>query len=469
MERGEVVQLLNVGKLTKGMDNYGEIPPKRELLKDTVTVAWPSVLESFSTSLAGFFDTIMVGTLGSSAIAAVGLSTQPKFLAWAIFIALNVAVSAIVARRKGEENREGAVKFLRLAIAITLGLALVITFAFIGMASPIMHMMGSQPETHGMSVEYYRIVMLGTVFTSLQIIINGAQRGAGNTRISMTTNITSNVVNVLFNYLLIGGNWGFPALGIKGAAIATVLGSAVACMMSIRSILKKDCFLYINSVKGFRIDKTSRKSLTKVWSSSLVEQMCMRVGFILFSITVARLGTVELAAHSIGMNMMSMSFAFGDGFSVASVTLIGQSLGRRRPDLAKIYGSICQRIGLLCAFVISFIYTVFGRQIFMLFTDDIAVLNYSNMIMTILSVILFLQIEQVVQFGCLRGAGDTKFTAMLSLLSVTIIRPGISFLLCYPLGLGLLGAWLGTACDQLVRFSLSFWRFKKGDWIKLKL
>lgn len=468
-KEGENLQFVNTAKLTKGMKNYGDIPSSGELVKNTINVAWPSVLESFSGSLAGFVDSIMVGTLGSSAIAAVGLSTQPRFTALAFFFSLNVAVSAIVARRKGENDRDEANRFLKLALLITFFLSIIVTIAFIMLASPIITLMGSQPDTHELAVQYFQIVMLGTGFMAIQIIVNGAQRGAGNTRISMITNLTSNIVNVVFNYLLIGGNFGFPAMGIRGAALATALGSVVACVLSVISMFKKGAFISVLEVKGLKLQKITVQSLKKVWSSSFIEQLCMRVGFILFSMTVARLGTTELAAHSIGMNMMSMSFSFGDGFSVASVTLIGQSLGRKRPDLAKIYGNVCQKTGLICAFAISLVYTIFGKQIFSLFTKEAAVLEYAEMIMGLLSIALFMQIEQVVHFGCLRGAGDTKFTAFVSLISVTLIRPGISFLLAYPLGLGLMGAWLGTMCDQFVRFILSFLRFRKGTWMNLKL
>ena len=200
-----------------------------------------------------------------------------------------------------------------------------------------------------------------------------------------------------------------------------------------------------------------------------MEQVCLRIGFLLFSMIVARLGTTELAAHQIGMNMMSLSFSFGDGLSVAAVTLIGQSLGRKRPDMAKIYGNVCQKVGLICAVVVATVYVLFGRQIFQLYSNETAILDYGVVILNILSVMLFFQILQVVQFGCLRGAGDTRFTAMVSLISVTFIRPALSWLLCYPLGLGLIGAWMGTFGDQAVRFVMSFIRFHKGSWTKLKL
>lgn len=137
--------------------------------------------------------------------------------------------------------------------------------------------------------------------------------------------------------------------------------------------------------------------------------------------------------------------------------------------MAKIYGNVCQKIGLVCAFIISTVYFLFGRNIFALFSNEALILEYGISIMRILSLMLFLQIEQVVLFGCLRGAGDTRFTALISLISVTCIRPGVSWLLCYPLGLGLLGAWLGTFCDQAVRFTMAFIRFRKGKWTQLKL
>ena len=462
------MHFVNPEKICRGME-LGEVPPERQIVKDALSVAWPSVLESFFVNLAGVVDTIMVGSLGSYAIAAVGLTTQPKFLGLAVFISLNVAVSAIVARRKGAGDRESANRVVRMLLLFTLILTALISVVFVIFAGPIVSLVGSQPDTHEYAVEYLRIIMGGSVFSTVSLVLNAAQRGAGNTRIAMVTNVISNLVNVIFNYLLIGGNFGFPALGVRGAAIATVIGTVCACTLSIVSVLHKDGFIYLRAVKGWIADKLSIKSILNVGSSAFVEQICLRIGFLLFSMTVARLGTTQLAAHQIGMNMMSMSFSFGDGFSVAAVTLIGQSLGRKRPDMAKIYGNVCQKTGLICAFVISSFYFLFGKDIFALFSQEQIILDYGEMIMRILSVILFVQIEQVVLFGCLRGAGDTKFTAFVSLISVTCIRPGMSWLLCYPVGLGLMGAWLGTACDQGVRFVMTFVRFRKGNWTKLKL
>ncbi|MEG1426755.1 MAG: MATE family efflux transporter, partial [Oscillospiraceae bacterium] len=446
--------LLNSKKILKGFTTFGEIPESREIVKTTLHMAWPSVLESFLVSLTGFVDTIMVSVLGSAAIAAVGLTTQPKFLGLCIFFALGTAISSIVARRMGEGDRESANKVLRMALILAVIFTAIISVTFILGADFIIDLAGSSPDTHEDAVAYFVILMIGLIFTSVTLVINAAQRGAGNTKIAMRTNVTSNLVNVVFNYLLIGGNLGFPALGVRGAAIATVIGTIVGCVMSIVSIVHPSSFIYFKAAKGFFAPRRDIRSMLNVGSSAFIEQLFMRIGFFLFLMTVANLGTTQLAAHQIGMNFMSISFSFADGLAVASVALVGRSLGEGRRDMARLYSSACQRLGIICAVVVSVLFFFFGRGMFSLFSNDVVILDYGDMIMKVLCVVIYLQIEQVVILGCLRGAGDTKYTAFISLISVAIIRPGASWLLCYPLGLGLTGVWLGLCADQLVRFAM---------------
>ena len=126
-------------------------------------------------------------------------------------------------------------------------------------------------------------------------------------------------------------------------------------------------------------------------------------------------------------------------------------------------------MGVFFSAVLSIIYLVFSRQIFLLFSDETDILSYGDMIMRLMVVVVFLQISQVVFTGCLRGAGDAKYTALVSLISVAFVRPFSGWLLCYPLGLGLFGAWLGLATDQLVRFLMTYIRFRKGKWVNLKI
>ncbi len=452
-------------QLTRHVEIKGELPSEASILKQTIQIAWPSIVESFLICLVGMIDTMMVGILGPVAIAAVGLTTQPKFIGLAIFMSLCVAISAIVAHRRGEKDAESARRVLVQSLVIVILLAVIISAVSVIFAEPIMRLAGAQDDTHADAALYFRIIMGGMLFNVISMTINAAQRGAGNTRIAMRTNMVSNAVNVVFNYLLIGGNFGFPRLGVMGAAIATVLGSIVACGMSIASVCKKDTFLSLRGFHHMSFDRATLWSLFNIGSSTLAEQVFLRIGFLMYAIIIAKLGTIEFATHQIGMNIMSLSFSLGDGLSTASVALVGRSLGERRPDLARIYARVCQRIGVIFSLIMAVLFTLLGRFMFALFTDDAQVLTYGVVLMRLMAVIVFFQIPQVIFSGCLRGSGDTKYTAFVSLVSVALVRPGMGWLFCYPLGLGLIGAWIGFLIDQIARCVLTWARFRGGKWM----
>ncbi len=453
----------------RGVEQEGEVPDERTVLKTTLNIAWPSILESFLISLVGMVDTVMVSSLGSYAIAAVGLTTQPKFIALAVFMSLNVAISAIVARRRGEGDRDSANRVLVQALIISVALTVVISVVTVIWADPIIRLCGSAPDTHDAAVGYLRIIQGGMIFNVLSMVINAAQRGCGNTKIAMRTNLVSNGVNIVLNYLLIGGNLGFPKLGVQGAAIATVAGTICACVMSFISVMHPGQFLSIQDFFSLKFDRRNLSAIVNIGSSTLAEQVFLRIGFLVYAVLVAKLGTTAFAAHQIGMNIMNISFSFGDGLSVAAIALVGRSLGENRRDMAKIYGGVCQRMGVLFSAAISVVCIALGTPIFMLFSREEEILRYGEMIMVIMAVITFMQVAQVVFSGCLRGAGDTKFTAVVSLISVTFIRPGLGYLFCYPLNMGLFGAWMGLAVDQLARFLLTYMRFHSGKWMHFKI
>lgn len=443
----------------------------RERIGVAVRMAWPSVLESFFVALAGLIDSLMVSSIGAYAVAAVGLTTQPKFLGLALFIALNVSVSAIVARRRGERDKKGANQALMMALLFTLGAGAVLSVLCVVLADPIIRLCGSGEDTHASAVLYFQIIMGCMLFNIISLVINAAQRGAGNTKIAMKTNVTSNVVNMIGNYLLINGHFGFPALGIKGAAMATVFGTVLACVMSIRSLFKPDGFVSIPYMiqEKLRPSLAPVQSMIKISSSVFTEQVLMRIGFVSTAVMAAKLGTAAMAAHQVGMNIMSLSFSFGDGMQAAAVALIGKSLGEKKPDEAVRYGNICQRIGNIISIVLSVIYLLAGRFLYHLFFAEEEIIGLGILIMRLMVIIVLLQVAQVIYMGCLRGAGDVMFTMAASTFSVTLVRTGVSYLMGYVLNLGLIGVWMGIAGDQLSRFLLTTWRFKSGKWTKVKL
>lgn len=443
----------------------------QSMIQKAFRVAWPAVLESFFVAFVGIVDSIMVSRLGTYAVAAVGLTTQPKFLGLALFIATNMAISALVARRKGEKKQADANGILVTAVCWVIFTAVLVSTICVLFAEPIIHLAGSKTDTHNSAVLYFRIIMGGMIFNVVSLAINAALRGSGNTKIAMKTNVTSNVINILFNYLLIEGHFGFPALGIAGAAIATVLGTVIACMMSISSLFKVDSFVNLPYIRKNKIrpKKSYVSELYGIASNTFIEQVFIRIGFMMVSVMAAKLGTESFAVHQVGMNVMSLSFSFGDGMQTAAVTLIGQSLGQKAPELAKRYGTICQRIGNAISVVLSIVYLLFGRWFFGLYFEETELIALGAQIMEAMVLIVLMQIAQVIYMGCLRGAGDVRFTTIASTICITIIRPATSYLFAYGLGFGIIGIWIGVICDQISRLALTSWRFRSGKWTQIRI
>lgn len=448
-----------------------KIKYSKENLHITLNMAWPSIVESFFVAFAGLIDSLMVSSLGSYAVAAVGLTTQPKFMGLALFFAVNVAISALVARRRGEEKQEEANRILSTSLLFIAIAAVILSILFVLLASPIIHLCGSTAETHDSAVIYFRIVMGGMIFNCIQMGINSAQRGAGNTKITMRTNVTSNTVNIIFNYLLINGHFGFPALGIRGAALATVLGTVVASIMSFISIMKPDGFISVPYIIKNRVYPAARSffNLIHMGYSVFFEQLLMRIGFMLTAIMAANQGTDAMAAHQVGMNIMGLSFSFGDGLQAAAVALIGRSLGAGNENLAKEYGSICKMYGNIISVCLAVIYFFGARSFMSLYFKEEHIVDIGVKIMYVTILVVVFQIAQVVYMGCLRGAGDTLYTAVASTISVTFIRTIGGYVGGYVLGFGIVGIWLGVLADQFSRFIFASTRFKKGKWTQIKI
>lgn len=440
-------------------------------IRKTLNMAWPAMLESFFTAFAGLVDSLMVSSMGSYAVAAVGLTTQPKFLGLSLFVASNVSISALVARRKGQGKREEANQIFSTFLVFILVMAVVMSILMVVMADPIIRLCGSEELTHDSAVLYFKIIMGGMIFNVIQMGVNSAQRGAGNTRITMRTNLVSNTVNIIFNYLLIQGHFGFPALGIRGAALATVLGTVVSSIMSVLSVWKKENFVSIPLILKEKIKPSfeALKNIIKVGYSVFAEQVLMRIGFMLTAIMAADQGTAAMAAHQVGMNIMGLSFSFGDGLQATAVALIGYSLGAKQPERAKEYGRTCRMIGGVISVILAVTYFLGAEPLMRLFFEEQEIVDIGVRIMHVIIFVVILQIAQVIYMGCLRGAGDTLYTAVASTISVTLMRTIGSYFFGYVLAMGITGIWLGVIADQLSRFIFASIRFRQGKWTEIKI
>jgi putative MATE family efflux protein len=447
----------------------GELPTSKTIYSNFFKMAWPSALEALLVGLVSAVDTMMVGGLGKNAIAAVGITNQPRFILLAMIFSLNVGITAVTARRKGQEDQTGANNTLRSGIMLATIISL--TMAVLGylFARPVLLFAGAEDSYINDAMTYLRIIMFSIPFQSLNLTINAAQRGCGKTKISMWTNIASNLVNIIFNYLLINGIGIFPRLGVAGAAIATTMGACIAFLISMATLFRRNNYLSFFHKAIWSLKKIILQPILKVSSSAFVEQVFMRLGFFAYAAIIARLGTTEYSTHLICMNILSLSFSFGNGLSIAASALVGQNLGAKRPDLSIIYGKTGQRLAFIISTGVFFVFMFGGELLVSLFSDEQTIIALGSTIMVLAAFSTHAQTSQVVMSGCLRGAGDTTYISVTSFISIALIRPFLTWLLCFPLGLGLYGAWIALGLDQIFRLIVNFRRFSSGKWSLISL
>lgn len=469
MNKSAIHKFLSVDGMLKGHEVQGELKTSKEYYSTFFKLALPSGIEALLVNMVAAIDLMMVGNLGTSEVAAVGITNQPKFILIAIIFSLNVGVTAVIARRKGEGDIDGANRCLRQSLIISVVMSFIMALIGYTFAKEILTFAGANEDYIHIAINYFKIIMLSIFFNGISLTINASQRGVGNMKISLYTNVTANIFNLVFNILLIHGIGPFPELGVTGAAVATVIGSFVACSLSVYSVLYKSEFLSLQGKTSWAFDKRNLNGILKIASSAGIEQVFIRIGFLVYAKMVAGLGTIEFSTHQICLTILSTSFTVAEGFSIAASSLIGQSLGRKRADEGYIYNSAGQRVCFLLSTVL-FVIFILGRTFLVgLYNDDPQVLAIGANIMIIIAFTTHLQTAQVMVTACLRGAGDTKHVAKISLISVAIIRPALTYILCYPANMSIYGAWIAIFIDQIVRLFFNYRRFGTGEWSKVEI
>lgn len=448
------------------------LPPEvtqRMMYNDVFTIAWPAIIELTLTQLTSMVDMMMVGRLGPYAIAAIGLTTQPKFLMMTVFMAMNVGATALVARYKGAGEREKANIILKQAIILTFFLSMISSVIGYMNAEWLIKFMGAADDvTLKGGVVYFQIQMMGFVTMALTSTFTATLRGVGNSRTAMMYNLVANLVNVVLNYLLIEGHFGFPRMELAGASLATIIGQFVAFVLALTVVIKGKYYLKLNFRESFKPQLKYMKNIFQIGIPAMIEQLIMRAGMITYSKTVASLGTISFATHQICLNILSISFMNGQAFSVSATSLMGQSLGKKRPDMAQAYTSTTRRMGMIVSIFIGAIFFFFATHIISLYTDEQQVIIQGARILSFVAFVQPFQASQFILGGALRGAGDTKATAFITLLTVLFLRPSLAALGVFVLNLGLEGAWIALVCDQLLRSLLVLLRYNSGKWKQLK-
>lgn len=434
-----------------------------------ISLTWPAFIELVMSTLFGMVDMIMVGQLSPAAIASVGLTNQPFMLLLAVFAAVNVGTTTIVAWNIGAGNVEKARSVTSQILVVNTVLGLIMSSIGFIFARYVVIFMGANEDTLSYATAYFQIVSSGLIFQAVAMGVTAALRGAGETKLPMMYNIGSNLLNVFGNYVLIYGKLGFPKLEVSGAAVSTSLSRLIACLVGLYIIFfSKKSVIHINIKGRYRPNFGIIKQVFSIGIPASLEQFVIQSGLMMFARTVSGLGTAGFAAHQIGMNICGLTFSPSMAFGVAATTLVGQSLGAKDEEKAHKYAGIIHHMAIFVACMMGLVFILFSHPLARLYTNDLAVAAMAG---TVLKIVAFAQPGQSTQLslaGALRGAGDTMYPLYASIFGIWIFRVVVAYFFVHVFHWGLIGAWIALVLDQYTRSAVVYFRFRSGKWKYVK-
>lgn len=434
------------------------------LRREITALAWPSLIENVLQSMLGVVNMMMVGQLGPTSISSVGVAQQINFTLQVAYSGLAVGNTALVARSIGAKDPEAAQRIAKQSLALGAIIAATVTVIGYVFAPELIALMGATPDLLELAVPYFRIVVISNLCMMVMFIGNGTLRGAGDTQLPMMTTGIINIINVEVGYVLIFGKLGLPALGIRGAGIAFVSAQVVGALIVLYMLASGRSRIRMGLRGGWGLDLGLVKRLINIGGPAAAEQIFMRLGMNVYSAMVIGLGTLVYAAQNIIFTIVGFSFMPGFAFGVAATTMVGQSLGAKNVDRADESGWEATLLGIAWMSVMGVGFYVLAEPLMGLFTNDPRVIAYGAPCLRLIAWTQPLQAFSMVLAGGLRGAGDTRWTMLITTGSIWLLRIPLSYFFGIFLGLGLVGVWMGNTFDMGTRGIAVTWRYGTGRW-----
>ncbi|HHT9119884.1 MAG TPA: MATE family efflux transporter [Candidatus Hypogeohydataceae bacterium YC41] len=442
---------------------------EERLNRNIARLAIPAAAENVLHMMVFIVDIIMVGRLGTKAIAAVGLAGALNFVLTIVFSSLSAGTLSLVARHSGAMEKAQAERVaaqsLLLSIAVGVAIAPILFFYSDG----IFFLMGAEPEVTRLSTLYFATVISFLPCRLIILTCSASLRGAGDTRTPMLITLVMNVTNALFNWLLIFGIWIFPRMEVAGAAWGTVIAYLVGSTISLAVLLRGKALvtLHLRDMMGF--DGRVIKRILWISLPATLDAFLTQLGYLVFIKIVTMLGTVSLAAHQIAVRIESISFMPGYALGVSTATLVGQSLGAKKEDLARLSMKRNCFFALLLMCTFGVIFLLFPRQLAKVFGPEEDVLRLSSLCVMISAIEQPALAIYMVYAGGLRGAGDTMSPMLITIVGTLFFHVPMAYILGIVMGWGLAGIWFGAALDWIGRSIAVYILFRRGRWRKLKV
>ena len=449
----------------------GETIPLRDTAGVVLMLSIPSILEQIVVTAMEYIDAAMVGHIGAEATAAIGIVSSSTWLLHGILVGLYNAFSIQIAQYLGADRQQDARGVLRQAMLFNLAAGLAAAAFGIGISGHLPGWLGADVSLQANASAYFAIWSAALPFTMAMGMYTSMLRASGDALTPGLISVLVCLLDVVFNFFLINPTrtlWGITVwgagLGVPGAALGTALATVVGGLLALCILLFREGPLCIRKPGSWKITRACIRNLGKVGVPLAAERAALSSAQVLQVRIVSQLGTVAIAANSLGVSAEGLCYMAGYGIQGAAIALIGQAVGAHRKDMAKRFAWLCTLMGMGIMTLTGAGLFAFAPALMSIFTADAAVIALGARVLRIEAFAEPMFGASIVASGAMQGAGDSTACFVLNLVSMWGIRLTLAFLLAPRLGL--MGVWGAMCCELSIRGLLFLIRLARGKWLE---
>ena len=432
---------------------------KRQLKVLTI----PVFIEMALVMMLGAVDTVMLSRYSDNSVAAVGLDNQLISLVFLVYQFFSMGAAILCAQYIGAGLRKRLVQVVGMALTVNLMLGLAVSALLFFKAEALLHLMGLRQELMGDGLIYLRITGALSFFQALSLTFSASLRSADKVVYPMAVTGIVNILNIIGNYALINGHWGCPQLGVEGAAIATATSRAVATLLL--AIIHFRVHIPRFPMHYFRpIPWQELKNLLHIGIPAMSENISYSLSQVVITYFINQISNEALAARTYCVNMIMFVYLFCISITQGGDILVGHLVGQKRHQAAYILGNYFFRRSMIITVSGSIILALAGKSILSAFTDNPEIIAMG---VWVLVIDVFLEVGRTANIfavGTLRATGDAVYPVIIGIIFQWSIAVGLSYFIGIPLGLGLVGMWVGFALDENIRGIILMRRWRSGKW-----
>ena len=432
--------------------------------KAIILLAIPMILELALESVFAIVDTFVVGKLGADAIQTVGLTEATITIVYSIAIGLSTGATAMVARRIGEKNPDEAAHAGAQSLLISIVLTIVISILGFVFAPNILRLMGANNTVASEGAVFTRIMMGGSIVIMLLFLINGIFRGAGDAAMAMRSLWIASAMNIILCPLLVHGIGGWEGLGLKGAAIATVIGRGTGVIYQCYHLFRGNSIIHIK-MRHLKFDWPLIKAITTVSWPATFQFLIGSASWIFLTRLIAETGGAESSAgYQVAIRNIMFFLLPAWGLSNAAATLVGQNLGAKQPERAEQSAWLAAKYNAIFMAIVTVIFLFLAFPIVSLYSSDPKVREVGTLSLQIICAGYVFYGVGMVMIQALNGAGDTKTPTWVNFVCFWLIQIPLAYVLAKGFDLGPKGAFIAIPVAETVIAVWAYFIFRKGKW-----